>query len=379
MWRSLARVLVISFSDLSSDPRVDRQIAALLTKHCVVAAGLSPSGHEGVEFIDIATPPLRLLDRGMGGIRLLAHRFEAAYWRQPKYGEVLRRLQNTSADVVLANEIASLPIALRLGPPVLVDAHEYAPEEFVERWWWRQLLAPYVRWQCGRYLSSAAVMTTVSEGIAETYYREFGVRPVVVTNAPPYADLEPTPVKEPVRILHHGGAQHGRGLEEMVRLADLLDERFTLDFVLVEQDRGFRDELIARARHNPRVRFPAPVPMRKLVGMASAYDIGLFLLPPNNLSHKYALPNKLFEFVQARLAVAIGPSLEMASLVRHYGCGVIASTFEPESLATELNALDADAIVAFKRASHVAAAELNAERNAELLLGVVEEALGAGL
>jgi hypothetical protein len=119
--------------------------------------------------------------------------------------------------------------------------------------------------------------------------------------------------------------------------------------------------------------------MRNLVGLASAYDIGLFLLPPNNLSHVYALPNKLFEFIQARLAVAIGPSPEMASLVRHYGCGVVAPTFDPQSLAAELNALDADTIFAFKRASHVAAVELCAERNAELLLTAVERARGARL
>jgi hypothetical protein len=284
-----------------------------------------------------------------------------------------------SADVVLANDIAMLPVALRLGPPVVIDAHEYSPEEFGERRWWRHLLAPYIRWQCSRYLPLAAGMTTVSEGIAEAYDREFGVRPVVVTNAPPYADLEPTPVQEPVRILHHGGAQHGRGLEEMVDLAALLDERFTLDFVLVEEDRGFRDELMARARHNPRVRFPAPVPMRNVVGMASAYDIGLFLLPPNNLSHVYALPNKLFEFIQGRLAVAIGPSPEMASLVHHYGCGVVAPTFEPESLAAELNALDADMIFALKRASQVAATELCAEKNAEVLLSLVARVSGAQL
>ena len=108
-----------------------------------------------------------------------------------------------------------------------------------------------------------------SAGIAEAYFREFGVRPEVVSNAPPYADLEPTPVHAPVRVLHHGAALPGRGLEEMVRLADLLDERFTLDFVLVEGPGapGFREELIAQARHNPRVRFPRTVQMRELVSL----------------------------------------------------------------------------------------------------------------
>jgi hypothetical protein len=376
---ALATVLVISFSDLASDPRVDRQIAALLTQHRVIAAGLAPSERDGVEFVDITTPPLGLVDGGgMGVARLLAHRFETAYWRHPRYCAAYKRLTGVEADVVVANDVAALPIAARLGPPVMLDAHEYAPEQFIHQWWWRQLVAPYVRWQCNTYIRDVAAMTTVSQGIADVYEKEFGVRATVVTNAPPFADLEPTPVGDPVRILHHGGATRGRGLEQMIRLAELLEERFLVDLVLVEGTRGFRDQLVRRARGNPRVRFPPPVPMRHLASMANGYDIGVFLLPPINLQRRYALPNKLFEFVQGRLAVAIGPSPEMAAVVHRYGCGVVAHDFKPETLAEELNGLDAAAIAEFKRASHLAAAELSAEPNADLILNAVDTALRSG-
>lgn len=367
--------LVISLSDLASDPRVDRQIMALRTRFEVVAAGLAPPSYDDVEFVDVSTPPLGVRDGAAGVGRLLVRRHHSAYWKHPKNQFVLERLRQVSADVVLTNDVLTLPIALRLGPPVVLDAHEFAPDEFAQRWWWRHFLAPYFRWQCRLYLPEVTGLITVSEGVAEAYEREFGVPAVVVTNAPRFADLRPKPVSEHVRILHHGAALRDRGLEEMVRLADLLDDRFTLDFVLIEGARGFRDGLIARARHNPRVQFPRPVAMRGIVEMASAYDVGLYLLPPNNLSHLHALPNKLFEFIQARLAVAIGPSREMAAVVHRYGCGVVAPTFEPESLAAELNALDAPAIARFKHASHLAASEFCAERNAQLVLDVVERAI----
>jgi glycosyltransferase involved in cell wall biosynthesis len=371
-------VLVISLSDLASDPRVDRQIMALRTRFQVVAAGLAPPAYDDVEFVDLSTPPLGVRDSAAGVARLLLRRHESAYWKHPKNRRVLERLRPVPADVVIANDVATLPIAAQLGRPIVLDAHEFAPEEFAERWTWRHLLGPYVRWQCRRYLPEVAAMMTVSEGFAKEYERQFGVRPTVVTNAPPYADLEPTAVREPVRILHHGAALPGRGLEDMVRLADLLDERFTLDFVLVEGlgARGFRDKLIAQAAHNPRVRFPPPVPMRELVALANGYDIGLHLLPPSNLSHRLTLPNKLFEFIQGRLAVVVGPSPGMATLVQRYRCGVVAPTFQAASLAAELNSLDAKAITRFKNASHRASRELCAERNAELILEAVEQALG---
>jgi glycosyltransferase involved in cell wall biosynthesis len=221
-------------------------------------------------------------------------------------------------------------------------------------------------------------MLTVSEGLADAYERETGVRARVVTNAPGYQDLAPTPVHDPVRVIHHGGAQPGRGLEELIRAASLLDARFTADFMLVEVkgSPGYRKKLIRLADGNPRIRFPDPQPMHGLAHAINDYDIGVYLLPPVTLNRRYAMPNKLFEFIQARLAVAIGPSPEMARIVRTYGCGIVTEDFEPETLATALNALDPATIANFKRASHAAARELCAEKNEAIIVGAVDDALG---
>jgi hypothetical protein len=366
---------VISFSDLASDPRVDRQIAALATRHHVIAAGLGPSARNAVEFIDLRTPALGVLHGSLGVARLLAHRFDSAYRKHPKYRAAQQRLAGLPADVVVANDVDALPIAAQLGPPVVFDAHEYAPEQFADDWLWRHLLGRYVLWQCRTYIPEVEAMTTVSPGVADLYQREFGARATVVTNAPPFADLEPSPVGAHVRMLHHGVATPGRGLEEMIRLVGLLDEHFVLDLVLVEGNRGFRDKLVRLARGNRRIRFPPPVRMPELVAMANAYDIGLYSLPPHNLNRRYALPNKLFEFIQGRLALAIGPSPDMAAIVRGYGCGIVASDFNAEALAAELNSLDQAEIERYKRASHLAARELSAERNVELVLEAVDAAL----
>jgi hypothetical protein len=370
----VATVLVISFSDLASDPRVDRQIEALRGRHEVLTAGLSPSRHD-VDFLDISTPARSAPGRALGLARLLLRRYDAVYWKHPTNIAVYDRLREVPAHVIVANELSALPLALRLGPPVVFDAHEYSPDEFGENAWWRAVIAPYQRWQCRRYLPHVAAMTTVSHGIADQYERDTGVRATVVTNAPRYEDLGPTPVHRPVRILHHGAATPGRGLDAMVHLAALLDERFTLDFVLAESTSGYRQRLMRSARANSRIRFPEPRAMHELVRMANDYDLGLFLLPPSNLNQRYVLPNKLFEFVQARLAVAIGPSPEMARLVHQHGFGVVSPDFTAESLASVLNALDDSTIAELKRASHAAARELCAENNAHLVVGAVEAAL----
>lgn len=371
----MARVLIIALSDLARDPRVDRQIGFLRTRHRIVAAALAPPRYDVDEFVQIAVPTRGRSGQVLGASRLLARRYEAVYWKHPTNMANFEQLRHVRADVVLANDLQTLPLALRLGPPVVFDAHEHAPTQGANKLWWRALLGPYVRSQCRQYIPQTAAMMTVGPALADAYERETGVRPTVVTNAPRRHELAPTPVHDPVRILHHGTSQPGRGLEEMVRLAELLDDRFTVDFMLVEGWPGYRDNLIRSATRNPRVAFPPPQPMHALVETANAYDIGLFLLPPVSLHRRFALPNKLFEFIQARLAVAIGPSPEMARVVREYGCGIVADDFEPETLAAALNALDAPAIAAFKEASDRAAAELCAEKNEEIVLGAVDQAL----
>jgi hypothetical protein len=375
----VARVLVISFSDLARDPRVDRQIEFLQPHHRIIAAGLAPPRHAVDEFIDISTSVNSLTGRALGLALLLARRYDAHFWTRASNLAVLDRLSQLRPDVVVANDIATLPIALRLGAPVVFDAHEHAPSELAHLWRWRTLQAPRIRWLCRQYIPQVPVMLTLDEGIASVYERETGVRARVVTNAPYYANLVPSTVHEPVKVVHHGAAQRDRGLEELVHAASLLDERFTTDFILVEGSPGLREELIRLANGNPRIRFPKPHPMHMLVQAINDYDVGIYLLAPVNLNQRYALPNKLFEFIQARLAIAIGPSPEMARIVRTYGCGVVTEDFEPQTLAAALNGLDSDAIASFKSASHATARELCAEKNEPIVVGAVEDALsGSG-
>lgn len=377
VWTSigLTAVLVISFSNLASDPRVDRQIAALRERYDVIAAGLGPPRYEDVAFIDISGPSRTAIGWSLALARLVARRYDSVYWSHPTNVQAFELLRATRPALVVANELASLPIALRLGCPVLFDAHEYSPAEFSEKLLWRLAVSPYIRWQCRKYIPHVAAMTTVAQSIADVYERDTGMPAEVVLNAPPRAQLAPTPVHHPIRIIHHGAARRGRGLEAMIGIADLLDERFTMDFVLVEGSPGYRDELIRRARG--RVRFPDPWPMHELPVRANEYDIGLYSLPPMNFNNRSALPNKFFEFIQGRLAIAIGPSPEMARVVRQYKCGIVADDFSSSALAKAINGLHAEVIADFKRASHVAADELCAEANGKLVLRAAEDALGS--
>ncbi|MFJ3449192.1 glycosyltransferase [Pseudomonas sichuanensis] len=370
----MKRILIISFSAIHSDPRVMRQVRLLEGDYRLTVAGYGPRPDADIQFVALERSPASIVRKAFWAAKLMLGAFDSYYWNQQQVRSAIAQLGAEKFDLVIANDVSSAPLAFRLAgeAPVMVDAHEYSPREFEDKRLWRMLFGRYINDLCARYLPRAASMTTVCRGIADEYARVYGVKPLVIHNAPVHQRLAPTPVEEGrIRLIHHGAAIRSRHLAVMIEMMGYLDQRFSLDFMLMDSDPAYLLELREAAKGDSRIRFIPPVPMPEICQHLNGYDMGVFLLPPVNFNYEHALPNKFFEFVQACLGVAIGPSPEMANLLRAYECGVVADSFAARSLAASLQQLDAEAVTAFKQASHAAAAELNYERDGERLLSEV--------
>ena len=372
-------ILVLSFSKLATDPRVNRQIRFLSDRYRIVAAGLTDPGIEGVEFIPLVKEinRIRLL---LPALKLLVRRYESWYWGQNHIQYCLRALSSVRADLLLANDIDSLPVALRLarGAKVIFDAHEYAPRQYEDVFRWRFLFQKYSTYLCKIYIPKVHGMTTVCPGIAEAYQKDTGLKPLVMTSAPDYEDLEPNLFdqrEKKIRLIHHGIAGPSRKIENMIRMMDFLDDRFELNLMFIPTNPGYINFLKKLATERPNVRFLPPQPMRTLSRYLHQFDIGVSLIAPTNFNYLHILPNKFFECIQARLAIAVGPSPEMARIVNEYDLGVVAENFTPEALAERLRNLDQNKINYYKLQSHRAARLLSAEENKKLLLHLVEQVL----
>jgi hypothetical protein len=374
------RILILSFSNIRSDPRVMRQVRLLQQSATLTVAGYGTAPEAECEFIEVPHEVATLANKVRWAVSLLLGCFEGYYWNRPGVKAAQKLIGGREFELVIANCTSALPIALLLakGKPVLVDAHEYSPLEFADRFIWRLLFGPYEDYLCRVYLPRAAAMSTVCRGIADAYFDDYSVEASVVMNAPSFQALRPSPV-EPgkIRMIHHGAAIRSRQLEVLIEVMTHLDNRFSLDFMLVESDVAYMSDLRKCAAHDSRIRFVPAVRMEDICSHINSYDLGIYLLPPVNFNHERALPNKFFEFIQARLAVAIGPSPEMASIVRRHGLGVVASGFEPSDLAAELNLLTDDGLLSYKQASHQAARELCYEGSSKILLDQIDGLLGA--
>lgn len=369
----MKKILVIVLSNLKHDARVRRQISALKSNYQVTVVCFGGDPDDDLELVVINPTRLTLFRKALTSVFLLSRAYAVAHKILHDYYFTIDLLQEKKFDLIIANDVETLPLAFAFSgnPKVIFDAHEYAPRHFEDKVMWRLFFQKFNLWLCKKYIPKVAAMMTVGKGLATEYEKNFNIKPIVVTNANNYHDVDPLPVPDnQVRLIHHGIATPSRRLELMIEVVEHLDQRFTLDLMLLtpgfasKKTRGYIEELRKRAAAEPRIRIIPPVKSTEVVMAIRNYDIGIFLLPPVNFNYQNTLPNKLFDFIQARLGIAIGPTPEMADIVNHYDIGVVADTFTAESLARKLNQLSKTQIEQFKENACKAAQELNAEANA---------------
>lgn len=367
--------LIVCFSYLHKDPRVLREIEWLKDKFQITTVGFSPSNVEGVEHIPYAYPkPSSFFGKAKRAVGFFSGFYEDFYWSSDKT-EIIEKLKDRSFDLIIANDADTVPLAVKLAKPetkTIFDAHEYAPLEFTESIRWRVMRQPLMKHICREYIPRVTARTTVCRGIAEMYEHEYGEKFEVITNATGYKDLKPLPTKaEKIRLIYHGFVHPSRKSEQQIEMMRLLPGNFELNLMLVGEA-DYIESLKKTAESQPNVKFLPPVATSEIANFISQFDVGVYSLPPTNFNNRHALPNKFFEFIQARLAVVVAPSPEMARIVREYDLGVVAEDFSPESMADAVKTLTPEKIDYFKAQSAKHAYELSAEKNRERYLRLIE-------
>ncbi|MFN3707864.1 glycosyltransferase family 1 protein [Microcella sp.] len=312
---------------------------------------------------------------------LIMRHYRRAYWGNPAVAAARMMLARprASIDLALANDVDTVPLVMSVVDPCMVhvDLHEYAPRQREELPRWRIFVSPFLSWILRTFVTRAASTSTVSSGLARAYKVEFGLAPTVVTNATPYREAEPTPVNDPIRLVHSGAALPNRALELMIDAVETTSTSVSLDLYLTANDPAYREVLRQRCATSKRSRLNDPVPYSQLIDTLARYDLGVFVLPPTTFNYRWALPNKLFDYVQARLGVVVGPSPEMAGIVEQHGLGVVCGDFTAESLRRALDGLEPGRVWQMKSAAHRAAASLSASFEIEKWASAIADIVGA--
>lgn len=312
-------IVVAVTNDLLTDQRVDRSCKALEE----AGYGVTLVGRRLPESEELAPRDYR------------THRMRLLFRRSALfYGEynvrLLLLMLFAKADAFYANDTDTLLAccwAARLRRKKLVfDAHELFPEvpELVGKprvkqvWQW-------VERTCLKRVDAAF---TVSQSVADEYEKRYGVRMTVVRNLPEAVSDGGEAMaahEKPWTILYQGAVNVGRGVRELIDAMEWLP-----DCQLTVAGNGdLAEELISYTEGKGwqgRIEFLGRVEPSALHSITRKADLGVCLLEDLGLNYRYALPNRIGDFVQAGVPILATNFEEISRVIETYRTG---ATFEP--------------------------------------------------
>lgn len=244
--------------------------------------------------------------------------------------------------VIHAHDVDTLLPAIFVGwlteTPVVYDAHECWHEKQKDK-----IIINTVNRTIERlFLPQCAHVFTVNDTIANLMTNRYFIeKPTVLLNVPVYVPKrtpEPLGDHERIKLLYHGGFQIDRGLENLIEAMKFVDHPTTLAL------RGFGElepvlfRQVKQMGLEDRVNFAPVVSMEQLIPTSFEYHVGILPFVRNS-SYKISLPNKLFEYMAAGLAILSNNLPEIVSIVEKHKIGRIYDSEDPKKIAEDINLL----------------------------------------
>jgi glycosyltransferase involved in cell wall biosynthesis len=246
-------------------------------------------------------------------------------------------------DGLVSNDLDTLPanfLASKIKMvPLVFDCHEYFPEvpELVNR---PKIKAFWIKIE-KLFIPKIKFGYTVCGSIANIYKGKYGVQFSVVRNLPFRKINKNVEPKFKIGggkkiIIYQGALNVGRGIELIMDAIQFLNN---VVFVIAG-DGDIADKLKEKTineKLGEKVIFLGRMPLDELHQYTVQADLGMSLEENLGLNYHYALPNKLFDYIQAGVPVVVSDFPEMSRIVCEFNIGLAVNERNPEKLAIILN------------------------------------------
>jgi glycosyltransferase involved in cell wall biosynthesis len=194
-------------------------------------------------------------------------------------------------------------------------------------------------------IGRADAVITVSASIAGELAKRYRIPPpLLVMNCPRYRDMSAGSDRlrrtlglgpEDRIVLSQGAALPGRGQIELVQALAMLPDRYRLVFLgfnLGTYQEPIRQEIDCQGLAS-RTHLLDALPPERLPEATASADVGIVLLTGLNKNHRYAMPNKLFEYMMAGLPFVANDLPEISRVAVETGAGAIIPAIAPRAIA----------------------------------------------
>ena len=181
---------------------------------------------------------------------------------------------------------------------------------------------------------------TVNASIASIYKKKYNVDVEIIRNIAPLFKNESLDIalskkvkgNKKMLILQGSGINMDRGAEEAVTMMQYLEN--VVLYVIGSGDVFDKlKELVKILKLENKVFIKNRMSYQELMEYTKIADLGLSLDKGTNLNYEYSLPNKVFDYIQAKTPLLVSNRKEIASLVLDNNIGLVVENLDPEKLA----------------------------------------------
>jgi len=196
------------------------------------------------------------------------------------------------------------------------------------------------------YIGRADRVITVSPAIAELLVTDYQVDPppVVVLNIPPVGGQPAVSIREATGLgldepllVYSGGVSQMRGLHTLVAALGRLDGvHLALIIPAVYKYVLDLEEMARVGGYEERLHLLPYVEPQDVVGFLASATVAVSPIVSGPINHETTLPNKIFEYMHARLPIVISDCKAMSEFVEALGIGEVFVSEDVDSLTKTL-------------------------------------------
>lgn len=288
-------------------------------------------------------------------------------------------------DALLANDLDTLlpnfMVSRLKGKPLVYDSHELFPESAELRN--RRLVKSIWKFIEKTIMPRLKYVMTVNDSIARIYSLQYKIKVKAVRNiSEKQKNILPLERKElgmdntHIIVLQGSGINFNRGAEEALQAMFYMNNAMLFiigDGLAVPTLK----QLAKKKGIVNKVAFFNRMPYEEMMQYTAMADLGLCLDKDVSLNHRYSLPNKLFDYIQAGVPILASDLPETGRIVRNYGIGELIKSHNPGHIAGMMKMMlgDKDKQIRWKSNLQKAADELNWDNEKKKIISFYQNML----
>lgn len=359
------RILTSAFSNLYTDQRIEKVCKTLHDAgYQLELIGNDWGGNEPVDRpYDVFRIPIKSKSLKTGYIEF--------NWKL--YHELKRRI---SKDVILhANDVDALwpnyILAKKYNLPLVFDSHEIFSEMPAVQGRFSQKVWRYIE---RNVIPELKFMMTASYSYAAWFKKQYGIDAVVVQNLPKKLSIiQEDNIHQTKIILYQGAINPFRGLDKVIQSMKLV-EGAELHIAGDGPMKSSYEELVVQLGLASKVKFLGKLHPDDLREVTKHSDVGLSIEENGGPSYLYSFPNKVSDYIQARVPVVLVNFPEMNRIITEYKVGELIENHDYETLANAIKKVLKNGKAFYKDELERAANDLCWEKETSKILELFQKA-----